>query len=133
MELILSPIFQSVFISVVLAQILKTLIDVYRQKKFDWRWLFRGAGMPSSHTATVVALALSVYLVEGVNNLFVVTLVFAIIVVRDVIGDKIFAIHQEEIINKLVEQLINHEKIQWEHLIGHSLVEVAAGTIIGIG
>lgn len=132
MELLLNPIFQATFASVVAAQVIKTILDIFQHKHFDWRWLFRGAGMPSSHTATVVALSLAVYLQEGVTTLWIVTFVFAAIVVRDVIGDKVFATHQENIINKLVNQLLHHEKIQWNHLIGHTLVEVAAGMILAI-
>lgn len=132
MELILNPIFQSVALSVIVAQLVKTIIDVVTHHHFDWRWLFRGAGMPSSHTATVVALALSVYFVEGLTTLFIITLVFAAIVVRDVIGDKVFATHQENIINRLIQQIVHHEKVSWNHLIGHTLVEVFAGTLIAV-
>ncbi len=132
MELIVHPIFLSVFWAVVLAQVLKTLLDIKQHRRFDWRWLFRGAGMPSSHTATVASLTTAVFLHEGVTTLFIVTLVFAGIVIRDVIGDKVFATHQENIINRFMQQLLHHEKVQWNHLIGHTLVEVAAGLVLGV-
>ncbi len=131
-ELILHPVFISVFWAVVLAQVLKTLLDIKQHRRFDWRWLFRGAGMPSSHTATVVSLTLAVYLFEGVTTLFLVTLVFAGIVIRDVIGDKVFATHQENIINRFIQQVLHHDKVQWNHLIGHTLVEVVAGFVLGV-
>jgi acid phosphatase family membrane protein YuiD len=77
-------------------------------------------------------LALAVFLVEGFSNLFIVTLIFTIIVIRDVIGDKIFATHQENIMNRLIQQIMRHEKVQWNHLIGHTLVEVFFGMLLAV-
>jgi acid phosphatase family membrane protein YuiD len=127
---ITNPIFLSILLSVLAAQGIKTLLDILEHKRFDWRWLFRGAGMPSSHTATVTSMALAVYISEGFTTLFIVAATVAIIVIRDVIGDKVFATHQENLINKFIQQLIHHEKVQWNHLIGHTLVEVFAGLIL---
>jgi len=132
-DLIFSQIIQATFISVVAAQFIKTILDWITHGEFHWQSLFRGAGMPSSHTATVTALTTSIYLTEGVTNLFIVALIFAIIVVRDVIGDKIFAVHQENLINKIIQQLSRHEKVEWTHLIGHSITEVVAGLTLGLG
>jgi len=129
--IIYDPIFQSVAIANITAQVIKTIIDWVNLGHFNWKSLFRGAGMPSSHTATVIALALSVYLMEGLGTLFIVTLIFASIVIRDVIGDKVFATHQERIINKLVEQIVSNETVEWNHLIGHTLTEVFAGLVLG--
>lgn len=133
LNIIYDPIFQSVAVSAIVAQIIKTILDWVQHGHFNWKSLFRGAGMPSSHTATVVSLTLSVYLFEGIGTLFIITFIFASIVVRDVIGDKIFATHQETIINKLVQQLFSTDKVEWNHLIGHTLTEVFAGMILAIG
>lgn len=132
LEIIRNPIFLSVGSAVILAQLLKTMFDYRRNGKFKWQSLLRGAGMPSSHTATVIALTLSVYLVEGINSLFLITFFFASIVIRDVIGDKVFATHQEKIINGIIDQISKHEKVVWTHLTGHTLTEVFAGMIVGI-
>ncbi|UFX83421.1 divergent PAP2 family protein [Candidatus Absconditicoccus praedator] len=131
-EIITNQILIATVVSTVLAQIIKTILDVFRLKKFERQSLFRGAGMPSSHTATVVALALSVYLVEGASTIFIVTLVFASIVIRDVIGDKIFATHQENILNKIIKDIVKTKKLKRNHLIGHSIIEVFFGIIVGI-
>lgn len=130
-DIISNPIFQATLGSSIVAQLLKTAFDYWRHKKFNWRSLFRGAGMPSSHTATVVGLVISVFVVEGVSNIFMIVLCLSSIVIRDVIGDKVFATHQENIINNIVQQLLHHEKVQWNHLIGHTIVEVIAGAIVG--
>lgn len=122
----------SVTIAVFSAQILKTLIDYVKEGHFHWQSLFRGAGMPSSHTATVSALTLSVLLSEGFGTFFIITFFFSAIVIRDVIGDKVFAIHQERMINKLFQQMLKHEKVEWHNLIGHTFTEVFAGLFLGL-
>lgn len=133
LNIIYDPIFQSVTIAIIVAQVVKTILDWVQHGHFNWKSIFRGAGMPSSHTATVVALALSIYLSEGITTLFVVTFFFASIVIRDVIGDKVFATHQERIINKLIQQMFSHNKVEWNHLIGHTLTEVFAGMVLAVG
>jgi len=132
MTILDNPIFIATALASIVAQVIKTIIDTFHEGHFHWQSLFRGAGMPSSHTATVIALTLSVYLVEGLTTLFLVTFFIAAIVVRDVIGDKIFATHQQNIINNVVQQMMHHEKVSWNHLIGHSITEVLAGTVLGV-
>jgi len=39
--------------------------------------------MPSAHSSTVTALTLALYFYEGFTNLFLVSLVFSLIVIRD--------------------------------------------------
>jgi hypothetical protein len=131
LSIIYSPIFLSVASAMAIAQILKTLFDYARDGHFHWQSLFRGAGMPSSHTATVTALTLSVFLKEGVGTLSIVTLFLSGIIIRDVIGDKVFALHQERMINKIIEQMVKHEKVEWHNLTGHTIIEVIAGLILG--
>lgn len=131
-EIITNQILIATVVSTVLAQIIKTILDVFRLKKFERQSLFRGAWMPSSHTATVVALALSVYLVEWASTIFIVTLVFASIVIRDVIWDKIFATHQENILNKIIKDIVKTKKLKRNHLIGHSIIEVFFWIIVWI-
>lgn len=131
-EFFTDKILLSALYSSVIAQVIKTAIDTWKNRRFNWRSLFRGAGMPSSHTATVVGLAMAVYLSEGFTHLFFVTLVLAAIVVRDVMGDKVFATHQEKIINDFLDDLSQGRPVQWKHLIGHTGVEVTAGIIVGL-
>jgi acid phosphatase family membrane protein YuiD len=131
-QILLNPIFQATIISLVVTQIIKFFVDFAKDGHFHWQSIFRGGGMPSSHTSTVVALMLSVYFTEQLTTLFIVTLIFAGITVRDVIGDKVFALHQQTSINKIIEQLRGNQKVEWEHLIGHTFLEVIAGTLVGV-
>ena len=135
LEFISSKIIWSVAASVSAAQIVKWLIHYRRTRKWDWRWLFRDAGMPSAHTATVTALAVSVFIIEGVTTLSLAVFVLSAIVVRDVIGDKIFATKQENALNnviKKIEHLLQGDKVEWRHFTGHTITEVVAGFMLAL-
>lgn len=132
MEFLFDRILLSAFFSSAAAQVIKTAIDTWRVGRFNWRSLFRGAGMPSSHTATVVGLSAAVWFSEGPSHLFFVTLVLSSIVIRDVMGDKVFAAHQEKIINEFFDDVSEGRPVKWKHLIGHTGIEVAAGCSVGI-
>lgn len=88
--------------------------------------------MPSAHTAAVVALSLSVFITEGASNLAIVTGVLSTAVIIDVLGDKIFARHQEEKINTFLKEILSGHAVHWKHLIGHTITEVLAGIALGI-
>lgn len=67
-----------------LSQAIKTALKITKEKKFDINYLIFGVGgMPSSHTAVVSSLAASILLLEGATTLFALSLIFAIIVMRD--------------------------------------------------
>ena len=51
----------------VIAQVLKTIIYAIRFKKLDPRMLVTTGGMPSSHSSSIVAMACSVGLIEGLE------------------------------------------------------------------
>jgi len=92
--------------------------------------------MPSSHSAMVSAMAASVAFVEGIDsNLFVVTLMFALIVVRDALGVRRSSGIQARVLNWLGRQTAEKLKISFhpiKEVHGHSPLEVAVGAVLGI-
>ena len=90
------------------AQAIKVLIEYAYTKKVDKALLFSTGGMPSSHSAFVVALAASVGAAEGLHSpIFAVAAVFAMIVMYDAAGVRRAAGKHAEVINALVEKLEN--------------------------
>ena len=66
------------------AQILKLVIASAYDRKFTWRYLSTGGGMPSSHSAMVCACAVGVAFEVGLDDpLFALAAVFAFIVMYD--------------------------------------------------
>ena len=118
------------------AQMLKVVVNLILQRKIDFQLFFSSGGFPSSHTATVSALALGVGKYYGWNSpIFAVASVFALIVMYDAAGVRREAGKQAEVLNRLVElfyQGSDVEQAQLKELIGHTPFEVFGGVIVGI-
>lgn len=89
-------------------------------------------GMPSAHSATVVALATIIGLKEGIESpVFAVALLFAAVVMYDAIMVRYSVGEQGEVLLSLLREL--KSKIKKPKVAkGHLLSEVVAGTVIGV-
>ena len=118
------------------AQIIKVIAEFRRSKKIRPVLFFSSGGMPSSHTAFVMAMAVSVGLLEGFGGtLFAVSAVVSLVVMYDAAGVRRAAGNQAAAINKLIEHLENPDITldkKLKELLGHSPLEVAAGALLGI-
>ena len=118
------------------AQVMKVLIEFAYTRKMSLHMVLSTGGMPSSHSALVVAMATSVGKVEGLHTpLFAAALVFALIVMHDAAGVRRAAGKQAKVLNMMLENLENQgikldEKLK--ELLGHSPIEVIAGAIWGV-
>ena len=119
------------------AQGLKLVFEVIKNRKLDVRVLFTSGGMPSSHSALVTALAAGVGQTMGWSSpTFAVSTVFAIIVMYDAAGVRQAAGKQARILNQMIDELF-HEKPDFfqdrlKELLGHTPVQVIAGSILGV-
>ncbi len=135
-EFFRSSILFTTVLSWFVAQVLKVILVFIKNKKMDFRRLIGSGGMPSSHAAFVVSLAVSVGLTEGFSStLFAVTVVIALVVMYDAAGVRRAAGQQAKILNKLVEDweknnFENTEK-KLKELLGHTPTEVFAGAVLG--
>lgn len=127
---------QTTFLGWFCAQSLKVFIGAVRERRFNFKWFVGPGGMPSSHTAGVTALATSVGIQEGVGSaMFVVTLLFAIIVIFDAQGVRRSTGKQAEILNKMMDDIYWKKHIQEDRLkelIGHTPIQVWAGMCVGL-
>ncbi len=135
-ELLANRIAQATFISWAVAQLLKVLVELLWRHKLNLRLLTSAGGMPSSHSASVCALTAAIALREGAGStLFVLSLVFAIIVMYDAAGVRRAASIQARILNQIIDELFQGHPISETHLrelIGHTPIEVFAGAVLGI-
>ncbi len=120
----------------VLAQLIKVLVGVLKEKKFNFRWLIGTGGMPSSHAAGVSALATSVGLEYGFNSpLFAVAASFAIVTMFDAQGVRRATGYQATILNKMMDDIYLKGQVQEQRLkelVGHTPIEVLAGFAFGV-
>lgn len=135
-ELANNKIFMSTVFGWLIAQSLKVALGVIREKKFNFKWFVGSGGMPSSHAATVAALATAVGLVAGVNTaLFAVSVVFAAIIILDAQGFRRASGEQAEILNMIVDDIYWKGQIKegrLKELLGHTPIEVFIGALLGI-
>ena len=60
------------------AKLIKLIVLWFRHKSLSWHDLVVTGGMPSSHSAFVVALATIIYLEEGSSTAFAISLAFLV-------------------------------------------------------
>jgi len=126
------------FIAWFVAQTLKVVGGLIRERRLDMSFFIRSGGMPSSHTALVTSLATSVGILLGFNSVeFAITAVFASIVMYDAAGVRRSVSRQSVILNRILQELREHRPKDVEHdvreLIGHTPFQVFSGALLGIG
>ncbi|CAL9167867.1 unnamed protein product [Musa hybrid cultivar] len=89
-----------------IAQFLKLFTTWYKEKRWDSKRLLGSGGMPSSHSATVAALAMAIGLQEGLHSSsFALAVTLATIVMYDASGIRLHAGRQAEVLNHIVCEL----------------------------
>jgi len=123
-------VFYAIALSFVASQGLKILLFM-RKGRFCIEDIAVTGGMPSSHSAVVTALALSIFLTEGPTALFFTTLVLATIVIRDALGVRRTAGEEGQLLNEVIKKA--KLKLPPVHYsLGHKPREVAVGIAIGL-
>ncbi|PIN26379.1 hypothetical protein CDL12_00865 [Handroanthus impetiginosus] len=127
----------SAFLAFAIAQSSKFVASWYKEKRWDLKELVGSGGMPSSHSATVTALAMAVGLQEGFGgSLFAASLVLAFVVMYDATGVRLHAGRQAEVLNQIVCELpAEHplaESRPLRELLGHTPPQVVAGATLGL-
>jgi len=120
------------------AQVLKTIIDLALNKNFNPERLVGSGGMPSSHSSTVCALTTAASYRYGVGSFeFAVSFVLSMIVMYDAMGVRRETGKQAKLLNSLLLEnplKLNAEILQekLKEYVGHTPLQVAAGAILGI-
>ncbi|MCR5104315.1 MAG: divergent PAP2 family protein [Eubacterium sp.] len=121
------------------AQVLKTIIFLVINKKFQLERLFGDGGMPSGHSATVTAVAVSTGIECGLSSpLFAIATIIAIVVMHDAMGVRLETGKQAKVINEMMgfmeklggTELSYEEKLK--EFVGHTPAQVGAGLVLGI-
>ncbi len=135
-------------IAMIVAQLVKLPILYFFQKKWVPSIVFSTGGMPSSHSAFVTALTLSLLLTEGISSpYFAISFVLAGVVIHDAIGIRREAGKHATVLNKMKEDLnIIVEELKkgqqkdptiveshLKELLGHEPLEALFGTLLGAG
>lgn len=119
------------------AQVLKTIIYVAVNKSFNPERLLGDGGMPSSHSATVMAMVTSTAFYFGPDTFeFAVTAILALIVMHDAMGVRRETGKQAKVINNMMDWFVQNSDISPEEklkeFVGHSPTQVFFGALLGI-
>jgi acid phosphatase family membrane protein YuiD len=138
--LLTSRIFLATLFSWFLAQVMKSIIEIIRNKPRSalkiLKYIFwTTGGMPSSHSAVVTALVTSIGFTVGIDNpLFIVVFFYALLVIRDALGVRRAAGIQAHTLNRLIAMLKKEKRINIKpvkEINGHSPSEVGVGAVLG--
>ncbi len=113
-----------------LCQLFKVVHHSVRDRRLQFSPFFSAGGMPSAHTAFVVALGISIGLNSGFDSeVFAVALVFGAIVVYDILRLRAAVQRHSDILRKLTAD--RGEAVPMPPDVGHTPAEVAVGAAVG--
>jgi len=135
-ELFSNQVLIATLIAWFVAQLVKVIKDIIKERKFKFRQFTSPGGFPSSHSAAVSALATSVGLNFGFDSaLFAISIIFAGVVISDAQGIRRSSGKQAEVLNTIMEDFYTHRGLKIERLkefLGHTPFEVFIGILFGI-
>lgn len=135
-EMFTNPTFLSGFFGWFIAQSIKLSWNLIKTRNIDFRYMISTGGMPSAHSAAVVAVATSVGIREGISStMFALALAFSMIVMFDAQSVRRAAGQQARILNQIVEELFKEHHLSGQklaELLGHTRLEVLGGLLLGI-
>ena len=119
-----------------IAQAVKLLIALVRDRRLDVSYFWSMGGMPSAHSALVCSLATVIAIQEGFESpFFALAAFFAIVVMYDAAGVRKTVGTQSTMLNKILDELFKGRPIveqRFKELIGHSRLEIFVGGLLGI-
>ncbi|MDE7263001.1 MAG: divergent PAP2 family protein [Oscillospiraceae bacterium] len=133
-----NPIIDCGLLAWFLAQLIKVVLDVVILRKWNASRFVSSGGMPSSHSALVVACTTAIGKLYGVQGpLFALSAILAVIVMYDACNVRRSAGDTA----KLVNQILAHvEKLTAEdfaddlkEVMGHTPLQVLMGALLGLG
>ncbi len=140
-------------ISFISAQIIKTALYAIKQKTFNPERITGAGGMPSSHSALVVSVALYLLRLEGYGSTtFALAMIMLGVVIYDALSVRYNAgLHGKELnrLRRVIDEMDDEisrlsgeerdEKLdemsdrkEFKEFLGHKPIEVLAGALLGI-
>jgi hypothetical protein len=121
-----------------LAQLIKVVLDLALLGKMEWQRFFSSGGMPSSHSALVVAATTAIGMTDGFGGtVFALAVILSAVVMYDACNVRRSAGDTARLVNKLLEHM---EKLTAEDLagnlrevMGHTPLQVLMGALLGLG
>ena len=133
-----NPILDCGLLAWFLAQLIKVVLDFILLRKLDVRRFVSSGGMPSSHSALVVACAAAIGKLHGVQSPdFAVAAILSAVVMYDACNVRRSAGDTARLVNQILAHV---EKLTAEdfaddlrEVMGHTPLQVLMGALLGLG
>jgi acid phosphatase family membrane protein YuiD len=133
-----NPVLWCGLIAGAIAQTIKLPLDYLQTRVWHWHLIFEAGGMPSSHSAFIVAISHGIGLFTGFNTpLYALGFAVTAIVVYDATGIRRQAGIHAELINIIIRNLatghpLRIKDLQLREVLGHTPLEALAGVLLGL-
>lgn len=134
--------FWSAILSAILAQLVKPAFHYLLKKEWDWKLIKESGGFPSSHSALVSSLALSIGLQERFSStLFAISLALAVIVIYDAANVRYYSGQNIKITQQLIRDIQGQINVELDNpiyyakiknVLGHKWIEIIGGITLGV-
>ena len=121
-----------------IAQLLKMIVVLIKEKQLGPRYLVSSGGMPSAHSAFVSALATSVAMIQGWGSVaFGISVILAFVVMYDAAGVRQSVAKQSIVLDRIIQELrfrrpVTELERDFREFIGHTSFQVIVGGLLGI-
>lgn len=133
-----NPIIDCALLAWFLAQLIKVILEAVLTRRLDVRLFVSSGGMPSSHSALVVACAASIGKLHGIQGpAFALAVILSAVVMYDACNVRRSAGDTARLVNQLLAHV---EKLAAEdfaddlrEVMGHTPLQVLMGALLGLG
>jgi hypothetical protein len=136
MALLQNKVLIAVAVAWMIAQFSKPFLQYLRDREWNWSWFFSAGGMPSTHSALIVAATTALGMVQGVGSPdFAMGVAISMVILYDAAGVRRQAGEHARVINAIIEDLAHGHPLKEENLkelLGHTPGEVAIGVLVGV-
>lgn len=117
------------------AQLLKIVAYYLKERRINLKRVTEPGGMPSSHSAAIVALCTVVGFESGIDSMvFAVTFLLSLVIMYEAAGVRRSAGEQAEVLNRMLEEFYHGRRVsegRLRELVGHTPFEVLVGAAMG--
>ena len=133
-----NPVIDCGLLSWFLAQLIKVILELILLRKWEPSRFVSSGGMPSSHSALVVACATAIGKLDGIHGpLFALSVILSVIVMYDACNVRRSAGDTARLVNQIlahVERLTAEDFAEdLKEVMGHTPLQVLMGALLGFG
>lgn len=136
LEILGNRVIQAAALAWAVAQALKVMLTLAISRRFDKSRVLGSGGMPSSHSAMVCAMLMTIGFREGFSSsIFALAFCFSGVVMYDAAGVRRSTGRNAAVINQLMDMLsgdgYTFDEKRLKELVGHTPIQVLAGALLG--